>query len=94
MKYYDKEINKKAEAMKSVLMLLVIFFIGYIVGHIAIDFEQKSSIEELQKSNDEKQQHIVELEKLLEEKQVKINEQFTEIDALKETIYMLEVYGK
>lgn len=94
MKYYDKEINKKAEAMKSVLILLVIFFIGYIVGHIAIDFEQKSSIEELQKSNDEKQQHIVELEKLLEEKQVKINEQFTEIDALKETIYMLEVYGK
>lgn len=94
MKYYDKEINKKAEAMKSVLMLLVIFFIGYIVGHIAIDFEQKSNIEELQKANDEKQQHIVELEKLLEEKQVKINEQFTEIDALKETIYMLEVYGK
>lgn len=94
MKYYDKEINKKAEAMKSVLMLLVIFFIGYIVGHIAIDFEQKRSIEELQKSNDEKQQHIVELEKLLEEKQVKRNEQFIEIDALKETIYMLEVYGK
>lgn len=94
MKYYDKEINKKAEAMKSLLMLLVIFFIGYIVGHIAIDFEQKSNIEELQKANDEKQQYIVELEKLLEEKQVKINEQFTEIDALKETIYMLEVYGK
>ena len=94
MKYYDKEINKKAEAMKSVLMLLVIFFIGYIVGHIAIDLEQKSSIEELQKLNDEKQQHIVELERTLEEKQVKINEQFVEIDALKETIYMMNLYGE
>lgn len=94
MKYYDKEINKKAEAMKSILMLLVIFFIGYIVGHIAIDLEQKSSIEELQKLNDEKQQHIVELERTLEEKQVKINEQFVEIDALKETIYMMNLYGE
>lgn len=94
MKYYDKEINKKAEAMKSILMILVIFFIGYIVGHIAIDLEQKSSIEELQKLNDEKQQHIVELEKTLEEKQVKINEQFVEIDALKETIYMMNMYGE
>lgn len=94
MRYYDKEINKKAEAMKSVLMLLVIFFIGYIVGHIAIDLEQKSSIEELQKLNDEKQQHIVELERTLEEKQVKINEQFIEIDALKETIYMMNMYGE
>lgn len=94
MKYYDKEINKKAEAMKSVLMLLVIFFIGYIVGHIAIDFEQKSSIEELQKSNDEKQQHIVELESLVEEQQVKINEQYVELDSLRESIYMYQVYGK
>lgn len=94
MKYYDKEINKKAEAMKSILMILVIFFIGYIVGHIAIDLEQKSSIEELQKLNDEKQQHIVELERTLEEKQIKINEQFIEIDALKETIYMMNMYGE
>lgn len=29
-----------------------------------------------------------------EEQQVKINEQLIEIDALKETVYMLEVYGK
>lgn len=94
MKYYDKEINKKAKAMKSILMILVIFFIGYIVGHIAIDLEQKSSIEELQKLNDEKQQHIVELERTLEEKQIKINEQFIEIDALKETIYMMNMYGE
>lgn len=87
VKLYDKEINKKAENIKNIVILLAIFFIGYITGYIAINME-------LQKANDEKQQHIVELEKLLEEKQVKINEQFIEIDALKETVYMLEVYGK
>lgn len=87
VKLYDKEINKKAEGMKALAMMLVIFIIGFFAGTYAVNME-------LQKLNDEKQQHIVELEKLLEEKQVKINEQFIEIDALKETVYMLEVYGK
>ena len=87
VKLYDKEINKKAEGMKALAMMLVIFIIGFFTGTYAVNME-------LQKLNDEKQQHIVELEKLLEEKQVKINEQFIEIDALKETVYMLEVYGK
>ncbi|MBQ2937607.1 MAG: hypothetical protein IJE05_01805 [Clostridia bacterium] len=87
VKLYDKEINKKAEGIKALVMMLVIFIIGFITGSYAVNME-------LQKANDEKQEHIVELEKLLEEKQVKINEQFIEIDALKETVYMLEVYGK
>lgn len=87
VKLYDKEINKKAEGIKALVMMLVIFIIGFITGTYAVNME-------LQKANDEKQEHIVELEKLLEEKQVKINEQFIEIDALKETVYMLEVYGK
>lgn len=87
VKLYDKDINRKAENIKNIVILLAIFFIGYITGYIAINME-------LQKENQEKQEHIVELEKMLEEKQVKINEQFIEIDALKETVYMLEVYGK
>ena len=87
VKLYDKEINRKAENIKNIVILLAIFFIGYITGYIAINME-------LQKENQEKQEHIVELEKMLEEKQVKINEQFIEIDALKETVYMLEIYGK
>lgn len=87
VKLYDREINKKAEGIKALVMMLVIFIIGFITGTYAVNME-------LQKANDEKQEHIVELEKLLEEKQVKINEQFIEIDALKETVYMLEVYGK
>lgn len=87
VKLYDKDINRKAENIKNIIILLAIFFIGYITGYIAINME-------LQKENQEKQEHIVELEKMLEEKQVKINEQFIEIDALKETVYMLEIYGK
>ena len=87
VKLYDKDINRKAENIKNIVILLAIFFIGYITGYIAINME-------LQKENQEKQEHIIELEKMLEEKQVKINEQFIEIDALKETVYMLEMYGK
>ena len=87
VKLYDKDINRKAENIKNIIILLAIFFIGYITGYIAINME-------LQKENQEKQEHIIELEKMLEEKQVKINEQFIEIDALKETVYMLEMYGK
>ena len=87
MKFYDKDINKKAAGIKAIAMMLVIFIIVFFTGSYAVNVE-------LQKANDEKQQHIIELERMLEEKEVKINEQFIEIDALKETVYMLEVYGK
>lgn len=94
VKLYDKDINRKAENIKNIVILLAIFFIGYITGYIAINMELQKENEELQQLNNEKQEHIIELEKLLEEKQVKLNEQFVEIDALKETVYMLEKYGK
>ena len=87
MKFYDKDINKKAEGIKAIAMMLVIFIIGFFTGSYAVNME-------LQKANEEKQQHIIELERMLEEKEVRINEQFIEIDALKETVYMLEMYGK
>lgn len=87
MKFYDKDIHKKAEAIKISMLTLLIFIVGFITGTFAVNAE-------LQKSNNEKMQHIVELERMLEEKQVKINEQFVEIDSLKETVYMLEMYGK
>lgn len=87
VKLYDKEINRKAEGIKEIVMLLVIFIIGFFTGSYAVNME-------LQKANEEKQQHIVELERMLEEKQVKINEQFIELDSLRESIYMYQVYGK
>lgn len=94
MKFYDKDINKKAEGIKAIAMMLVIFIIGFFTGSYAVNMELQKANEELQQLNNEKQEHIIGLEKLLEEKEVKINEQFIEIDALKETVYMLEMYGK
>lgn len=87
VKLYDKEINRKAEGIKEIVMMLVIFIIGFFTGSYAVNME-------LQKANEEKQQHIVELERMLEEKQVKINEQFIELDSLRESVYMYQVYGK
>lgn len=87
VKLYDKEINKKAEGIKELIIMFVIFIIGFVAGSYAVNME-------LQQANEEKQQHIVELEKLLEEKQVKINEQYIELDSLRESVYMYQVYGK
>ena len=44
--------------------------------------------------NLESKKHIEELEKVIEEKQNKIDEQFIELDSLRETVYMYQVYGK
>ena len=44
--------------------------------------------------NLESKKHIEELEKVIEEKQDKIDEQFIELDSLRETVYMYQVYGK
>ena len=87
MKIYDKEMYARNENIKGIILVIVCFLLGYITGCMAIN-------EELKKKNIEKQEHIVELEKMVEEQQVKINEQYIELDSLKETVYMLEVYGK
>ena len=42
----------------------------------------------------ESKQHTMELENSIGEKENKIFEQYVELDSLKETIYMYEVYGK
>lgn len=94
MKIYDKTIYKQSENIKSAIITITIFILGFVTGFLVVKEQLKIENTELQKQNQEKQEHIVELEKMLEEKQVKINEQFIEIDALKETVYMLEIYGK
>lgn len=94
MKIYDKTIYKQSENIKSAIITITIFILGFVTGFLVVNEQLKIENTELQKQNQEKQEHIVELEKMLEEKQVKINEQFIEIDALKETVYMLEIYGK
>lgn len=44
--------------------------------------------------NMETQTKIDDLNKLIEEKENKINEQYVELDSLRETIYMYNIYGK
>lgn len=87
MKIYDKEMYARNENIKGIILVIVCFLLGYITGCMAIN-------EELKKQNIEKQEHIVELEKIIEEQQVKINEQYIELDSLKETVYMFNLYGK
>lgn len=87
MKIYDKEMYARNENIKGIILVIVCFLLGYITGCMAIN-------EELKKQNIEKQEHIVELEKMVEEQQVKINEQYIELDSLRETVYMFNLYGK
>lgn len=87
MKIYDKEMYIRNESIKSALVVIVAFILGFAVGCMAIN-------EELKIQNNEKQKHIVELERIVEEQQVKINEQYVELDSLRETVYMYNLYGK
>lgn len=86
-KYYDKEMYARNESIKSAIVVIVAFILGFAVGCMAIN-------EELKIQNNEKQEHIVELEKIVEEQEVKINEQYIELDSLRETVYMYNLYGK
>lgn len=87
MKIYDKEMYARNESIKGIILVIVCFLLGYITGCMAIN-------EDLKNQNIEKQEHIVELERMVEEQQVKINEQYVELDALRETVYMFNLYGK
>lgn len=73
MKFYDKEIYRRNENIKSAVVIILSFLLGFIAGCIAIDKERQANIQD---------------------KQNKINELYIEIDSLKETIHMYEVYGK
>ena len=56
MKIYDKEIFRRNEVLKSTLLLLVTFLLGFAIGYIAnID---KTYVRELEK-NVQEQQNII-----------------------------------
>ncbi len=80
MKFYDKDLTKKDKEIKNLIWILLLFIIGFIVGCFAMNME--------------KQNTIMGLEKTIEEKQKKIDEQYVEIDSLRETVYMYNLYGK
>ena len=87
MKIYNKEIHKRNKSIKEGLLVIFIFLFGFFIGCMAIN-------KDLKKQNEEKQNHIVELENIVEQQEVKINEQYIELDSLRESVYMLQMYGK
>lgn len=86
-KYYDKEMYTRNESIKGVLVVLVSFILGFASGCMAIN-------KELTKQNNEKQNYINTLEQQVEEQQVTIRDQYIELDSLRETVYMYNIYGK
>lgn len=80
MKFYDKEIYNRNEKIKAVIVIIIPFLIGFIVGYFTMNMEAQAKINDLNK--------------LVEEKENKINEQYVELDSLRETIYMYNIYGK
>ena len=80
MKFYDKEIYNRNEKIKAVIVIIIPFLIGSIVGCFTMNMEAQAKINDLNK--------------LVEEKENKINEQYVELDSLRETIYMYNIYGK
>ena len=80
MKFYDKEIYNRNEKIKAVIVIIIPFLIGFIVGSFTKNMEPQAKINDLNK--------------LVEEKENKINEQYVELDSLRETIYMYNIYGK
>lgn len=85
-KYYDKQIYARNENIKGALVVIISFILGFASGYIAIN-------KELEKQNNEKQEYINTLEQKIEEKETKIREQYIELDSLRETVYMYQVYG-
>ena len=57
MKYYDKEINKKAEVIETIFLILTVFIISFFIGYKVCECEK---------------------DKIIKEKQTKINEQYVE----------------
>lgn len=91
-KYYDKEMYARNESIKGALVVLLSFILGFASGCMAIN-------KELAKQNNEKQDYINTLEQQVEEQQVEeqqvtIRNQYIELDSLRETVYMYNIYGK
>lgn len=90
MKIYDKEIYQRQQSIEVIIIIFIVFIIGFATGCIIDCLEPNETIE----NDEDVKQHILELEQLVEQQHVKIQEQANDIDSYKETIYILETYGK
>lgn len=86
MKIYDKEMYMKTEKIKSTLVVILCFVLGFVVGCIAINHDLKSE-------NTRLKEKISEQDRTIDRRQAIIDEQYVELDSLRETIYMYELNG-
>lgn len=49
MKIYDKEMYQKEQWIKSVLLVIGIFVLGFVVGYFVSNFEKQDEITKLEK---------------------------------------------
>ncbi len=91
MKIYDKEIYMKTEKIKATLMVTLCFVfgfvVGFVVGCIAIN-------QDLKNENTRLKEKISELDRTIDRRQAIIDEQYVELDSLRETVYMYELNGR
>lgn len=54
MKFYDKEIYNRNEKIKAVIVIIIPFLIGFIVGCFTMNMETQTKIDDLNKLIEEK----------------------------------------
>lgn len=74
MKFYDKDLTKKAEEIRSIIAILIIFIISFCLGCFVMELENREEINRLQ--------NIINIQ------QIEIEKQYTELESLKDAQYM------
>lgn len=73
MKIYDKEMYARNESVKSALVIILTFMLGFIVGCLVINFDMKNKIAE-------KDSYITDLDKTIQKQENLISDHNTGSD--------------
>ena len=87
MKIYDKEMYRITERIKATFVIILCFVLGFVIGCIAINHDLKNE-------NTKLKDKIGELDRTIDRRQAIIDEQYIELDSLRETVYMYELNGR
>lgn len=87
MKIYDKEMYRITERIKATFVIILCFVLGFVIGCIAINHDLKNE-------NTRLKEKIIELDRTIDRRQAIIDEQYVELDSLRETVYMYELNGR
>lgn len=74
MKFYDKDLTKKYEEIRSIIAILIIFIISFCLGCFVMDLENRKEIDKLH--------NIIDIQ------QIEIEKQYTELESFKDAQYM------